>query len=149
MNKAFYEVETVKTRVEHKGPIIVWFIILQYAKHRMLELYYKFFTKFCDVNNLEEVEMDTYSLYVTPAEKELDCIQFEIKADWEQMRSKICNNCCTADAVGNYFPQMCCNKDKKLLANESLVFSKRNSGLGKSFVFVMKLTAPGKLSVTS
>ena len=40
-----YEVEFVKSTVEHRDPIIVGFFILQYAKLRMLELYYKFFDK--------------------------------------------------------------------------------------------------------
>ena len=41
-----YEIESVKADAEHKEPIIVGFFILQYAKLRMLELYYNFFQKF-------------------------------------------------------------------------------------------------------
>ena len=44
-----YVVELVKSTVEHREPIIVGFFILQYAKLRMLELYYNFFDKFFDV----------------------------------------------------------------------------------------------------
>ena len=33
-----YEVELVKSEIEHREPIIVGFFILQYAKLRMLEL---------------------------------------------------------------------------------------------------------------
>ena len=40
-----YEVEVVKTEIEHREPIFVGFFILQYAKLRMLEVYYKFFKK--------------------------------------------------------------------------------------------------------
>ena len=40
-----YEVELVKSENEHREPIIVGFFILQYAKLRMLELYYNFFKK--------------------------------------------------------------------------------------------------------
>ena len=43
-----YEVELVKPEIEQREPIIVGFFILQYAKLRMLELYYNFFKKFCD-----------------------------------------------------------------------------------------------------
>ena len=53
-----YEVELVKSEIEHKEPIIVGFFILQYAKLRMLELYYNFFKKFCDTDRYEEIEMD-------------------------------------------------------------------------------------------
>ena len=67
-----YEVELVKTEIEHKEPIIVGFFILQYAKLRMLELYYNFFKKFCDTDKYEELEMDTDSLYLALSEKNLE-----------------------------------------------------------------------------
>ena len=38
-----YEVELVKPETEHREPMIAGFFILQYAKQRMLELYYNFF----------------------------------------------------------------------------------------------------------
>ena len=56
--------ELVKLEIEHKEPKIVGFFVLQYAKLRMLELYYKFFDKYCDVTKFEELEMDTDLLYV-------------------------------------------------------------------------------------
>ena len=57
-----YEVEVLKPEIEHREPIIVGLFILQYAKLRMLELYYNFLQKFCDTDKYEEVEMDTDSL---------------------------------------------------------------------------------------
>ena len=69
VNNSLYEVELVKAQIEHKEPIIVRFLILQYAKLRMLELYYNFFTRFCDVNKFEDLEMDTNSLCLALAEK--------------------------------------------------------------------------------
>ena len=59
-----YEVEFVKSEIEHREPIIVGFLVLQYAELRMLELYYTFFKKFCDTEKYEELEMDTDSLYI-------------------------------------------------------------------------------------
>ena len=59
MNNSLYEIELTKAQIEHKEPIIVGFFILQYAKLRKLELYYNFCTIFCDVNKLEELEMDS------------------------------------------------------------------------------------------
>ena len=50
-----YKVELVKPEIEHRGPIIVEFFILQYAKQRMLELYFNFFKKFCDTDKYEEL----------------------------------------------------------------------------------------------
>ena len=58
-----YEVELAKSEIDHREPIIVEFFILQYAKLRMLELYYKFFSRFCDTEKYEELEKDIDSLY--------------------------------------------------------------------------------------
>ena len=43
VEKDLYEVELLKSTIEHREPIIVGSFILQYAKLRMLELYYNFF----------------------------------------------------------------------------------------------------------
>ena len=72
VNNSLSEVELTKAQIEHKEPIIVGFFILQYAKLRMLELYYNFFTRFCVVNKFEELEMNTDLLYLAFAEKELE-----------------------------------------------------------------------------
>ena len=53
MNNSLYEVELIKAQIEHKEPIFVGFFILLYAKLRVLELYYNFFTRFCDVHKFE------------------------------------------------------------------------------------------------
>ena len=73
--KDLYEVELVKSTIEHLETNIVGFFKLQYAKLRMLELYYNFFDKFCDVNKFEGLKMDTDSVYLVLAEEDLDdCI---------------------------------------------------------------------------
>ena len=80
----------------------------------MLKLYYNFFTRFCDVNKFEELEMDTDSLYVALAEKELeDCIRPEMRAEWQRLRSNDCVDSFTAEAVANFFPRTCCVKHKQ------------------------------------
>ena len=63
-----YEVELVKPEIEHREPITVGFFILHYAKQRILELY-RFFKKFCDADKYEELEMDSYSLYLAVRKK--------------------------------------------------------------------------------
>ena len=114
MNNSLYEVELAKAQIEHKEPIIVAFFILQYAKLRMLELYYKYFTRFCDVNKFKKLEMDTDSLYLALAEKELeDCIRPEMRAEWHRLRSNDCVDSLTADAVANFFSRTCCVKHKQ------------------------------------
>ena len=67
-----------------------------------------------DVSKLEELEMDTDSLYFTLAEKELeDCIRPEMRAEWQRLRSNDCVDNFTADAVANFFPRTCCVKHKQ------------------------------------
>ena len=79
---ALYEVEP-----KHKLNLKIKdcrFFVLQYTKPLKLELYYNFFTNFCDVNMFEELEKDTNSLYLALAENEKeDCIRPETKAEWE------------------------------------------------------------------
>ena len=64
-----YGVELVKSEFEHREPIIVGLFILQYAKLRVLELYYNFFKKFCDTDKYENIELDADSLYLALSEK--------------------------------------------------------------------------------
>ena len=124
INNSLYEVELPKAEIEHKEAIIVVFFILQYAKLRMLELCYNFFTRFCDVNKFEELEMDTDSLYLALAEKELeDSIRPEMRAEWQRLRSNDCVDNFTADAVASFSPRTCCVKHKQ--------HDKRENGLFK------------------
>ena len=105
VNNSLYHVELAKAEIEHKKPIIFGLFFLQYAKLRMLELYYIFFTTFCVVKKVEELETDTYSLNLALAEKKLeDCIRPEMRREWQRLRSHDCVNSFTADAVENFFP---------------------------------------------
>ena len=111
---SLYEVELAKAEIEHKESIIFGFFNCQYAKLRMLELYYNFFTRFCDVNKFENLEMDTDSLYLALAEQELeDCIRPEMRAEWQRLRSNDSVDIIYADAVANFFPRTCCVKHKQ------------------------------------
>ena len=124
MNNSLYEVELAKAEMEHKEPIIGGIFILQYAKLRMLELYYNFLTRVCDVNKFEGLEMETDSLYLAFAENELeDCIRPEMRTEWQRLRSDDCVDSFTADAVANFFSRTCCLKYKQ--------HDKRESGLFK------------------
>ena len=79
----------------------------------MLELYYNF-TRFCDVNNFEELEMDTESLYLVLPEKEPeDCIRPATRAEGQRLRSNDCLDSFTADAVAKFFPRTCRVKHKQ------------------------------------
>ena len=114
INDQLYEVELVKSAIEHREPIIVGLFILQYAKLRMLELYYIFFKKFCDIEKYEELEMDTDSLYLALSEESLeDIILPEKRNEWEAIRSQDCTDSFTANATCNFFQRTCCTAHKK------------------------------------
>ena len=79
-----YEVELVKSEIEHRQPIIVGFFILEYAKPRILKLYSNFLKMFCDTEKYEEHEMDTDSLYLALSEENLEQIFLpERRNEWE------------------------------------------------------------------
>ena len=70
----------------------------------MLELYYNFFTKICDINKFEDLEMDTDLLYLALADKELeDCIRPELRAEKQKLRSIEYVDGFTADDIANFF----------------------------------------------
>ena len=118
-----YEVELVKSEIEHRESIIVGFFILQYAKLRMLELYYNFFKKFCDTEKYEELEMDTDSLYLALSEENLtDFLLPEKRNEWEALRSQDCTDSFTANATGNIFPRTCFTAHKKHDKREPRLF---------------------------
>ena len=80
----------------------------------MLELYYNFFDKFCDMDLFEELEMDTDSLYLALAHNSLyDCFRPYEETKWETLREHDCDDSFQAYAVQNFFPRACCDKHKK------------------------------------
>ena len=125
VQKDLYEIELLTSTIEHKEPIIVGFFILQYAKLRMLELYYNFFDKVCDVNKFEEKEMDTDSLYLALAEENLyDCIRPEIHSEQIQKQT--------------FFHEHIVAFTRSTI-NESLICSKKNLGVRRCYVYAARL----------
>ena len=123
LNSNLYEIESVKADVEQKEPIIVGFFILQYAKLRMLELFYNFFRKFCDFNSFEKKEMDTDSLYLTVAHDSLGvCLKPDMREVWNNIRMNDCSNTFAADSSNNFFPRTCCSKHIKQDKREPGIF---------------------------
>ena len=117
VEKGFYEVELLKSTIEHREPIIIGFFILQYAELRMLDLYYNFFDKFCDASKIEELKMDTDSLYLVLADEDLyGCIQPEKRDICEKSRENDCRDSFRADEKSNFFPRRCCSTQKNVLS---------------------------------
>ena len=54
VSKELQEVELAKSKIEHHEPMIVGFLILQYAKLSTLQLYFNFCDIICDLDKLEE-----------------------------------------------------------------------------------------------
>ena len=76
INDQLYEVELFKSEIESNKQTIVGIFILEYARLRMRELYFNFFTNFYGTGMYEEMEKDPDSMYLVLAEKELsDCIR--------------------------------------------------------------------------
>ena len=69
----------------------------------MLELYYNFFDKVCDVSKFDELATETDSFYLAQAEENLDeCIFPSKRAEWTEKRSKDCRDKFRADAQNNF-----------------------------------------------
>ena len=130
ITEQLYEVEPVKSEIEHREPIIVAFFILQYAKLRLLELYYNFFKKFCDTDKNEELQKDTDSLYLALSQENLeDVIVPEKRAEWNQILSKDSPDNFTANANDNFFSRTCCNVHKKHNKREPGLFKEELRGV--------------------
>ena len=119
-----YKTEFVKSKIGHRDPTIVVFFVLQYAKLRILVLYYNFFDKFCDVDTFEDLEKSTDSVYLALAHDNLyNCIRPSKKAEWEDLREHDCDDSFKADAVQKFFPRICCDKHKKREKREPGLFT--------------------------
>ena len=133
-----YEVELVKPEIEHRETIIVGFFILQYAKLRMLELYYNFFKNFCDTDKYVELEMDTDSLYLALSQEILENVILpEKRAEWDQLRSEDCIDYFTANATDNFSPELVVMPTRNKI-RYSRASSKKNLDVQKCCVSVAK-----------
>ena len=93
-----YEVELVKSEIEHREQIIVGFFI----KVRMLEVFFNFFTKFCDTDKYEELGLKTDCLYIALSKENWEDIFFPKKRpEWDQLCSKDCTDNFAANATDN------------------------------------------------
>ena len=91
VNNPVYKAELAKAQIEHKEPVNVGFFTIQHVKLRILELYYNFFTKFCDLNKFKELENGTDLLYLALFEKQLeDCIRPEMRVERQGLQSNDC-----------------------------------------------------------
>ena len=115
----------------------------------MLELYYNFFDRFCDVDKFEELEMDTDSLYLAIAHENLnDCIRPAKKQEWETFERR------TVMIPSEQMPRTAFSlenvaQNTKSTIKESQDSSKKNSDATKWFVSAAKPIVATMPSLTS
>ena len=112
----YYEIEKDKKSLRMNLPIQLGYFILQYAKLRMLQLYYDFMLKFVNRDDFEYCEMDTDSAYMALAGPSLESvIKPEMKQKYltglEGFHS--CDRQVEADDDLHWFPRTCCTNHAK------------------------------------
>ena len=113
----------------------------------MLEIFYKYFDKFCGIDKFEQLKLDTDYFYPALAEKDFtDCFR---------PRGKQNGSDCNAETLRTVPQQMkqeisspeFVARNTTNMTRQSRVSSKKNSGAQECCVFVVKLTAATILSL--
>ena len=97
-----------KAVIERKKPIKVGFCILQYAKLRLLELYYNFFDNFCDFKYFKGMEKDAEFIKLALAQDTFEhCIKLGMKNSWKEKKTEECSSP-FVNLYRYFFPPTCC-----------------------------------------
>lgn len=122
---SYYEVELAKDKIKLDLPIQLGYMILQYAKLRMLEFYYDMLNVYIERNRFEMIETDTDSMYMAISGSTLsEVIKPTIQDKFRHGLTGFCDHTeVTADNTVHWFPRTCCEKRAK--------FDKRTPGLFK------------------
>ena len=91
-----YEIEMNKKTVTYTLPVHVGFFVLQYAKMRMLQLYYDFINRYLERPLYQYCEADTDSAYLTLAAESVDALVTpELREHYFRHRSEwLPSECC-------------------------------------------------------
>ena len=107
-----YELEIVNSEVEHKDLKIVSNFSLHYPTWGMLNLYYIFSDKHCDVKKSEYLKMYNEFLFLATSEHNLFvCIRIALKKQLNSMQSGDCTDQFSAKSTKNFFPPTCYAQD--------------------------------------
>ena len=109
-----YEIELKKKVLNMNIPLQIGFTILQYAKLRMLEMYYDFIDYFFDRKDFELGEMDTDSLYIGFTSDNLhNLVKKEKQEEYNNLLFNQCSDFNLNPEKGRFFiPRQCCEKHK-------------------------------------
>ena len=125
-----YEVELRKKVLHMNIPLQIGFTILQFAKLRMLEMYYDFIDYFFERNHFELGEMDTDSLYFGFTKENMNEMLKEGKR--EEFTDLLYNHCYETEIKpeeGKFFiPRQCCQKHETWDSKVPGLFKKEYSG---------------------
>ena len=109
-----YEVDSVKSEIEHRVPIIVGLFICNMLSSKCWSFTIISSKSFADTEKYDELQMYTDSLYLDLSEENLeDIILPEKRNEWEAVRSHEFTDSFTPNATGNFFPRTCCAAHKK------------------------------------
>ena len=122
---SYCEVELAKDKIRLDLHIQLGYMILQYAKLRMLEFYYDLMDVYVERSRFEMMETDTDSMYMAISGYTLiDVIKPSMQDKLRQGLTSFCDRAeVKADNTVYWFPRTCCEKHAK--------FDKRTSGLFK------------------
>ena len=101
-------------------PIQIRYLILQYAKLRMLQFYYDYLDVYVDRGDFAYCEMDTDSAYMALSGPTFASI---VKPDMKDAYQRALTGCCRDNVDPEWFPHTCCTKHAK--------YDKRTPGLFK------------------
>ena len=103
IDESLYEVESFKKKIIMDVPIQIGFMILQYAKLRMLSFYYDCLDKYIDRSDFELIQMDTDSLYFAISQPTFrDVIKPDMIEEYDT-----CLNSCGDISKSDWFPRIC------------------------------------------
>ena len=125
-----YEVELRKKVLNMNVPLQIGFTILQYAKLRMLEMYYDFIDYFIDRQHFELGEMDTDSLYMGFTNENINnLIKENLQEEYNNLIFNQCKDIDLKPEEGRFFiPRQCCEKHTKWDSKIPGIFKTEYSG---------------------
>ena len=124
----FFEIEMQKKRIKLDLPIQIGYMILQYAKLKMLQFYFDFLCKFVDKSDFQMLQMDTDSLYFSISGEDLgQVIKPHLKADYDRQLTGLCSPT-PISGDDHYFPRACCSMHAKYDCRTPGLFKLEYSG---------------------
>ena len=107
-----FEIEALKTTIRHTMPIQIAFMVLQWAKVRMLQFYYLFLDKFLEKGSFFPFLMDTDSIYICLKDDFEKCIKKDKLAEYNEQIYGHCTPDEIPIAENQFFSRGCCDRDK-------------------------------------